>query len=93
MEIVHVKGKNKGNIMVYALSTCIWCKKTKELLNQLGIEYKYVFVDNLNKEEREKAEKEIKKWNASVSFPTVIINDKSCVVGHKPDELKEKLGL
>jgi len=30
MAMTHVDGKNKGKIMLYALSTCVWCKKTKQ---------------------------------------------------------------
>ena len=41
----HVKGVNKGDIKLYALSTCGWCGKTKELLNDLGVEFNYIYVD------------------------------------------------
>ena len=41
----HVKGKNKGDVKLYALSTCVWCGKTKDLLNELGIEFKFIYVD------------------------------------------------
>ena len=33
--------------MLYALSTCVWCRRTKQLLDQLGVEYDYVDVDLL----------------------------------------------
>jgi len=36
MRATRVAGKNKGQILLYALSTCVWCKKTKQLLDQLG---------------------------------------------------------
>jgi glutaredoxin-like protein NrdH len=39
MAMEHVAGKNAGDIKVYALSTCPWCKKTKQLLNDFGVEY------------------------------------------------------
>ena len=32
MKTTHVEGKKTKKIMLYALSTCIWCKKTKDLL-------------------------------------------------------------
>ena len=37
----HIKGKNKGDVMLYTLSTCIWCKKTKALFKELGVDFKY----------------------------------------------------
>ena len=93
IKIEQVRGKNKGKILLYTLSTCIWCKKTKEFLNKLGIEYSYVYVDLLDDNDKDKAMEEIKKWNPSRSFPTLVFNNKDCIVGYKEDEIKEALGL
>jgi len=93
MKIEQVEGKDKGKIMLYALSTCVWCKKTKELLNKLEIKYSYVFVDMLDEDDKDKAIDEIKKWNPSCSFPTIIINDNHCIVGYKENKIKEAVGL
>jgi glutaredoxin-like protein NrdH len=93
MRVEHVKGKNKGKILLYALSTCMWCKKTKELLSKLGVEYSYIFVDILEEKEKNKAIKEVEKWNPKCSFPTLVINDKICIVGYQEDDIKEALGL
>jgi len=89
--IEHVKGKNKGKIILYALSTCGWCKKTKELLNKLGVEYSYIFVDLLNDNDKDKVMKDIEKWNSNLSFPTIVINNQKCIVGFKEDKIKEAL--
>ena len=59
--IVHIKGENKGDILLYAISTCGWCKKTKSFLNKLGVEYKYINVDQLDKDEKNEIQKEVKK--------------------------------
>ena len=91
MNIEHVEGKNKGKIMLYALSTCVWCKKTKKLLKDLGVEYKYIFVDLLEGKEKEEMIKEIEKYNPRCSFPTVVFNDKKCIVGFKEEEIKEAI--
>jgi len=91
MIIEHVKGENKGKIMLYALSTCIWCKKTKNFLDDLGVEYNFIYVDYLEGDEKEKTKKEIMKWNPRCSFPTIVINDKVCIVGFKEDKIKEAL--
>jgi glutaredoxin-like protein NrdH len=91
MNVVHVKGKNKGDIVLYAISTCGWCKKTKSLLNKLGVEYRYIYVDLLDKKEKEKIEEEVKKWNSKCNYPTMVINNKKCIVGFKEDEIQEVL--
>jgi glutaredoxin len=93
MKIEHVDGENKGKIMLFALSTCGWCRKTKEFLTKLGISYDYIFVDILEGDDRENTINEIKKWNPNISFPTIVINDKDCIVGYKEDKIKEALGI
>ncbi len=90
MEVNHVKGVNKGDVMLYALSTCAWCKKTKALLNSMNVEYSYIDVDLLKGGERDKVIEDLKKWNPRCSFPTLVINDMS-VVGYKEDEIREVL--
>ena len=93
MNIEHVPGKNAGKLMLYALSTCIWCRKTKQLLSDLGIEYDYVFVDLLKGDEKDRAIKAIEKWNPDCSFPTLVINESKCIVGFKEPEIREALKL
>jgi glutaredoxin-like protein NrdH len=91
MTVVHVAGEKAGHIMLYALSTCGWCRKTKKLLDDLEVEYDYEYVDQLQGDEREKAIKEVTAWNPSCSFPTLVINDEKCIVGYKEDEIREAL--
>ncbi len=87
----HVKGKNKGKIILFALSTCGWCRKTKKLLNELGVEYHFVDVDILEGEQRDETMKELDGWNPRRTFPTLVIDDE-CIVGYKDDKIKEVLG-
>ena len=90
MNFVRIDGKDNGDITLYALSTCIWCKKTKELLTNLGVGFKYVYVDLLKGEDRANAIEEIKRYNPSTSFPTLVIGDKA-IVGYKEKEIREAL--
>ena len=90
MVVEHVPGRNAGQVMLYALSTCVWCKKTKQLLADLGVEYDYEYVDLLQDKEKGKAMETVKKWNPACTFPTLVINDK-CVVGFDEDKILELL--
>jgi len=90
MDVVHVDGKKNGNIMLYALSTCVWCKMTKKLLGDLGVDFSYVFVDLLQGTDQDRAMGEVKRWNPSGSFPTLVINDRS-IVGFQEDKIREAL--
>jgi glutaredoxin-like protein NrdH len=86
----HVEGKDKGNIMLYAISTCGWCKKTKQFLRELGAAYDFIDVDLLEEDEKEKIEEEVKKCNPKRTYPTLIINDR-CIPGFKKDDIKEAI--
>lgn len=88
MKMNHVSGNSKGRIILYALSTCVWCRKTKQLLDQLGVEYHYVDVDLLDGEEKTKATEEVKNLNPRCSFPTLAINE-DCIVGFDEQKIRE----
>ena len=91
MAIEHISGRNAGKIILYALSTCVWCRKTKVLLNDMGVQYNFVDVDLLHDKERDDAIKAIQKWNPAGSFPTMVINDAKSIIGFKEDEIRKTL--
>ncbi len=91
MNTTHINGENKGSILLFALSTCGWCKKVKDLLDELNVEYDYVYADLTQGEERNKIVSQLKNYNSKISFPTLIINETNVIVGYNPDEIKELL--
>lgn len=91
MKFEHVDGSEKAEIRLFALSTCGWCKKTRELLDELGVAYDYIYVDLLQGDEREKALSELRKWNPSLSFPTLVIDDGDVIVGFDALSIKSAL--
>ena len=80
------------DVKLYALSTCIHCKNTKEFLNGCGVQYECVEIDKLKGEERQKMIEEVRSFNPQCSFPTIVIGDK-VIVGFREDEIKEVLNL
>jgi glutaredoxin-like protein NrdH len=88
MAVVHVPGKKYGSIMVYALSTCGWCARTRKLLEDLGIEYDYEYLDLLHGEEQDAVVKKMSKWNPKLSFPTIVINNEKCLIGFDEDGIR-----
>ena len=89
MGVEHVSGNKKGTVMLYALSTCGWCKRTKELLREIGVEFDFTYVDLLEGKEQDTAMDTVERFNPSGSFPTLVINDKKCIVGFKEQEIRE----
>ena len=94
MQFSKVEGEKKDHkVVVYALSTCVWCKMTKQFLRDSSVEYEYVDVDLCSEEDKEKIRQEIQNKGASLSYPTTIIDDKTVVTGFRKDLLKVVLGL
>ncbi len=83
---------NPCDVKLYALSTCIHCKNTKEYLDKCGVDYDCVDVDKLDAEERKRVIEELKLSNPSCAFPMLIIGDK-IIIGFRADEIREALNL
>jgi glutaredoxin len=94
MNKTKVSGKsNKHKVLLYALSTCAWCKMTKKFLNDNSVEYEYVDVDLANNQDHEKIRDDIVKKGGEPSYPTIIVDDKTVITGFRKDKLKEALEL
>ncbi len=88
MEFVDVDGDDCGDLVLYALSTCRWCKMTKELLSDLNIRHRYVFVDQLDKDGKKRAMMEMEKHDRSGSFPLIVIDGKEIIKGFDEKSIK-----
>lgn len=88
----HVNGRKVGGVMLYALSTCQWCNKTKQLLKDLGIDFDYVYVDLLEGREQADALDAMEKWNPKGSFPTLVIGNRQCIIGFQETRIREVFG-
>ena len=80
------------DIKLYALTTCIHCKDTKDFLDKCGVDYDCVHVDKLEGEERRQMIEEIKKTNPGCAFPMLLIGSK-VIIGFKREEIREALNL
>lgn len=92
MNLQHVDGHKKGEILLFALSTCGWCKKTRKLLEEFGVAYDYIYVDLAEGDERTECLEELKKWNPSLSFPTLLINNERVIIGFDRTSIEGALG-
>ena len=93
MDFITVSGEKTADILVFGLSTCIWCKKAKQLLeDDLKVEFRYIFVDKLGDAEKEEALDLMQKYNPAGGFPTTVINDEKVIVGYRARDIREALG-
>jgi glutaredoxin-like protein NrdH len=94
MQLSKVSGKNsKHKVLVYALSTCVWCKMTKQFLKDNDVDYEYIDVDLCDEEDKVKIRQHIQSKGGNLGYPTIIIDDNILITGFRKDKLKEALGI
>ncbi len=85
--------KNAHKVVLYALSTCVWCKMTKQFLKDSDVEFEYIDVDLCEEDDKQKIRAHIQSKGGSLSYPTTIVDDKVVITGFRKDQLKETLGI
>ena len=88
----HVPGENKGDVLLFALSTCELCRRTKNLLGDLGVAYRFVDVDLLDDLAKDEAMRELKRCNPTRSFPTLVINRDQCILDYDEAQIRQAMG-
>ncbi|OGR52770.1 MAG: NrdH-redoxin [Elusimicrobia bacterium GWA2_62_23] len=77
-------------VIVYALTTCLWCKKTKKFFEEKKVPFEAVDYDKQPEEKQEEIMAEMKAAGCTGSFPFVKIGG-ACVQGYDPDEFEKLL--
>lgn len=79
-------------VFMYTLSTCPWCRKTKQFFKEKNIPFDYIDYDLQGEEGQEKIIKEMQRigGTGAFAFPFVIIDGK-VVVGYNPEKYSELL--
>jgi glutaredoxin len=76
--------------VLYALSTCVWCKKTKRLLDRLGVKYEIIYVDMLSDDEEQKVIDAVCKWTRDETYPILVINGKKAICGYDEEKISKE---
>jgi len=77
-------------VFVYALSTCPWCRKTRQWFDDSRIPYDSVDVDKLPDDEQDVVADKAYELSGGRRFPVVVINGE-VIVGYSPDKFLEHL--
>ena len=94
MDFSKVPGNRKQHkVVLFAISTCAWCKLVKEFLKDNEVEYSYIDIDLAKEEEKQEIRKTIREMGGTLSFPTTIIDDKILITGFRKDQIKEALNF
>jgi glutaredoxin-like protein NrdH len=92
---VNVEGSGKDlGIVVYALSTCGFCKRALRFLDEKGIAYKYIYVDQIPFETKTELKLMLKDtFKENVAFPFTVFSDGSHLIGFIEPDWVRTLGL
>jgi arsenate reductase-like glutaredoxin family protein len=88
-EFTKVSGKEICDIKVYALSTCIWCKKCRTFFDNNDIAYSYCYIDLLDQSEQDEIEEMLGEHTTIISYPIVFAEGHDVIVGYNEKKLKK----
>ncbi len=88
---VEVEGsRDKREIIVFTLSTCMWCKKCKRWLDEREIRYRYIDVDQISYAQKSQILDYLREnYNSRISYPFMVCDNKDIVVGYDPNRYEE----
>ena len=76
LEPKEVPGKiSKHNVMLYTISTCIWCKRLKIKLNEREIKYRYIDIDLVPYMQKEVLKTQLREIKPRLAFPMMFVDD------------------
>ena len=84
-------GEQKKKVRLYSLSTCPTCKKVKKFLDERGIQYELTEVDLLDSGEQWLASKEMRKYNPTATYPTLVVEE--IILGFDEEGIKKALDI
>ena len=77
-------------VLLYALSTCPWCRKAKKWFADNDVPFDHIDVDLLEGAEQDAAAQKAYELSGARRFPVVVI-DGEVVTGYNPERYKELL--
>ena len=83
---------SEKDVVLYGLTTCTYCRKVREILDQLGVNYKAVDLDLLSGNEKAQVLMELGQYNPKQTFPTTVVGEQ-VITGFREQELKDALGI
>jgi len=93
MKFSIVEGEDRGDVRLYTLSSCAWCGKVKDLLDRLGVRYRFVDTDLLEEKEQDEVIKFLDSITEKWGFPTLLIHNKYMLCGYKEQATRKLLGF
>ena len=86
--------KSDIDVIVYALSTCGFCRRGLKFLRNNNIKFKFIYLDKIDIKDKKKVKEELKDlFDKRVAFPFAVFDGKNAEVGFTEDKWKKLLSL
>jgi len=79
-------------VSMYTLSTCPWCRKTKNFFKERNMQFEFVDYDLADEPTQEKIADEMMRYADHIAFPFVRIGN-DVVIGYNPEKYERLIGL
>lgn len=74
--------RSDHKLTLLGLTTCSFCKKGKQFLDDHDLNYEYLFLDKIDPELKKKMKIEFtEKFDKRLSYPTLIIDNEEILTG------------
>ncbi|MDC7240313.1 MAG: glutaredoxin domain-containing protein [Spirochaetales bacterium] len=74
--------KKEKDIILLGLTTCSFCRKGKEFLDQNGFSYRYLYLDKIDPDIKKRMKADFTDtFDRRLSYPTLIVDEKEILTG------------
>ncbi|MHA1784162.1 MAG: glutaredoxin [Candidatus Helarchaeota archaeon] len=81
-----ISGKNNSHVVqLITISTCIWCKRMRKILEENDVEYEYTDIDLLDIVEKNELKNYLRNYKTRLAFPMCFIDGKLFESGDTDD--------
>jgi glutaredoxin-like protein NrdH len=95
VEFIEVPGKAEPHkLTIYALSTCAYCRKAMRYLEEHGLTYRYIYLDQLDFDLKREVKQELKSRFLNIPvFPVLTIDGEDALSGFVQQKWAERIGI
>jgi len=86
--------RDKPDIVIFALSTCGFCKRAMSFLDDKGFLYRYLHVDTIPLDQKNEIKAILReRFKENVAFPFAVFDNTSHLVGFIQPDWERSLGI
>lgn len=90
----HEGSKCQYDLVLYALTTCAFCKRAIEFLQQHDVRFRYIYLDEINPMVKQTVKSELKgQFKRLPVFPVLVVDNEDALSGFSEEKWKERLEL